>query len=143
MRGYALLVAALAAAASKVTGHPICFIDSRAPDLGLNSSLVFCPAAQDGACCTDVEEAEVQARFEAAGPLSEDCADLYKQVREIGNQERACIFFLWCWGLHSPHYLYTSPVHTLGQHHLRSPRQNACGATLWGYCRRKVRAVSF
>lgn len=93
MRGYALLVAALAAAASKVTGHPICFIDSRAPDLGLNSSLVFCPAAQDGACCTDVEEAEVQARFEAAGPLSEDCADLYKQVREIGNQERACDFF--------------------------------------------------
>eukprot|EP00903_Cladosiphon_okamuranus_P010391 g9829.t1 len=79
MRACASLAAVLIAA-SRVAGHPICFVDDKAPDL--EKTLDFCPAPQDGACCTDAEEAEVEARFEAAGPLSDDCADYYKQSPE-------------------------------------------------------------
>lgn len=60
-------------------GHPLCFIDDRSTDY--NQVLTFCPAAQDGACCTDAEESAVKALYEDAGSLSDPCADLYKQVR--------------------------------------------------------------
>lgn len=77
MRGHAFL-AALLASAGRVTSHPLCFVDDRPTDTGRQHT--FCPAAQDGACCTAAEEAEIQLRFEGAGALSDDCADLYKQV---------------------------------------------------------------
>ncbi|CAN0382047.1 unnamed protein product [Pylaiella littoralis] len=72
-------LAALLAAASKVAGHPICFVDDKPPDV--ERSLTFCPEAQDGACCTELEELEVEIRFDAVGPLTGDCADLYLQVQ--------------------------------------------------------------
>lgn len=77
MRGCAFLVALLASA-SRVSSHPLCYVDDRPTDTERQHT--FCPAAQDGACCTAAEEAEIQLRFEGAGALSDDCADLYKQV---------------------------------------------------------------
>lgn len=59
-------------------GHPLCFVDDRSTDY--SQVLTFCPAAQDGACCTDEEELAVKALFDDAGTLSDSCADLYKQV---------------------------------------------------------------
>ena len=78
MRRCALVAALVAIAASKVAAHPLCYVDSRPTDV--NEELTFCPEPQAGACCTDIEEAAVEARFDAAGPLTGDCEDLYKQV---------------------------------------------------------------
>ncbi|CAM9680684.1 unnamed protein product [Pylaiella littoralis] len=72
-------LAAILAAASKVVGHPICFVDSKPPDV--ERSLTFCPEAQDGACCTELEELEVEIRYDAVGPLTGNCADLYLEVQ--------------------------------------------------------------
>ncbi|CAM9894089.1 unnamed protein product [Pylaiella littoralis] len=73
-------LAAFLVAALKVAAHPICFIDDRPPDV--ERQLTFCPAAQDGACCTELEEAEVEARYNIIGvTLSGDCAGLYKEVQ--------------------------------------------------------------
>eukprot|EP00903_Cladosiphon_okamuranus_P006180 g6077.t1 len=77
MRAYAFFAAVLAAA-SRVAGHPICWVGTRSPDP--LEAYDFCPTPQDGGCCTDAEEAQVQARFEAVGPLSDECAHYYKQV---------------------------------------------------------------
>jgi len=77
MRGYVFLAAFLASA-SRVASHPLCYVDDRPTDTGRQHT--FCPAAQDGACCNAAEEDEIQLRFEGAGTLSDDCADLYKQV---------------------------------------------------------------
>ena len=82
MRGYSFFAAFLTA--RRVLGHPLCYIDSRPTDY--DQVLTFCPEAQHGACCTDAEEAEVQARVEAAGTLTDDCADLYTQVRDRRNE---------------------------------------------------------
>lgn len=78
MRAYVLLAALLAA---KIAAHPLCFIDDKPTDY--EEVLTFCPEAQAGACCTDLEEAEVEARYDAVStvPLTGECADLYKQVR--------------------------------------------------------------
>ncbi|CAN0058434.1 unnamed protein product, partial [Scytosiphon promiscuus] len=78
MRTTEAVLAALLAGPLLTAAHPLCFVDDRPTDP--NQVLSFCPAAQDGACCTDQEEAEVQARFDAAGPLTGDCEDLHKQV---------------------------------------------------------------
>lgn len=77
MRGCSFLAAFFTA--HRVLAHPLCYVGNRPTDY--DEVLTFCPEAQQGACCTDAEEAEVQARFEAAGTLTDDCADLYKQVR--------------------------------------------------------------
>ena len=87
MRRCAFLAAFLATA-SRVAAHPLCYVDSRPTDL--DEVLTFCPAPQAGACCTDVEEAAVEARFDAAGPLTGDCEDLYKQVRERDGGDICC-----------------------------------------------------
>lgn len=91
MRGLTFLAAALAAA-SRAAGHPICFVDTRPPDL--EQKLNFCPPPQDGACCTDIEEAAVEARFDAVGPLTGECEDLYKQVcvrgARNGGEKNTC-----------------------------------------------------
>lgn len=78
MHRYAVLAIFLATA-SRVYAHPLCYVDSKPTDF--DEVLTFCPEAQSGACCTDLEEAAVEARFDAAGPLTGDCEDLYKQVR--------------------------------------------------------------
>lgn len=65
--------------------HPLCYIDDRATDY--SEVLDFCPAAIAGACCTDEEEAAVVTRFEAVGPLTGDCEDLYRQARARGKAE--------------------------------------------------------
>lgn len=66
---------------STVEAHPLCFFDDRQTDPF--EELTFCPEPQDGACCTDEEEAVVQAKFEAAGSLTAECADFYRQVRKV------------------------------------------------------------
>ena len=62
----------------RVASHPLCYVDDKPTDL--EGVLLFCPQAQDGACCTDIEEESVELIVEAAGPLTPDCYDLYKQV---------------------------------------------------------------
>lgn len=42
--------------------------------------LSFCPEAQVGACCNDIEEAAVEALFDSAGALTAECQVYYKQV---------------------------------------------------------------
>ena len=64
--------------AGRVASHPLCFIDDRPTDL--ERELTFCPEAQDGACCTELEEANVQANVAAAGNLSPECLPLYTEV---------------------------------------------------------------
>lgn len=63
--------------------HPLCFYNDRPTDY--EEELTFCPKSfqDDGACCTDAEEAKIEALYNAAAPkpLTGDCADLYKQVR--------------------------------------------------------------
>ncbi|CAM9165509.1 unnamed protein product [Scytosiphon promiscuus] len=77
MRLYALSAALLAKTAA---AHPLCYVDAKPTDY--DEVLTFCPEAQAGACCTDLEEAEVEARYDAVStvPLTGDCADLYKEV---------------------------------------------------------------
>lgn len=78
MRAYALLAALLA---GKIAAHPLCYIDDKPTDY--DQVLTFCPEPQAGACCTDLEEAEVVARYNAVSsvPLTGNCADLYKEVK--------------------------------------------------------------
>ena len=64
--------------AGRVASHPLCFIDDRPTDL--ERQLTFCPAAQHGACCTELEEANVQASVVAAGVLTPECDALYTEV---------------------------------------------------------------
>lgn len=79
MRGLGFLGLLLLRFATRVSGHPQCFYDGRPPNP--EQILTFCPAATDGACCTDFEEEIVVARFGAVGDLlSSECADLYRQV---------------------------------------------------------------
>lgn len=65
----------------RTTGHPLCYVGDRPTDPGL--VLEFCPQPQQGACCTDLEEAEVETIFNAAGYITEGCAEFYKQVGGI------------------------------------------------------------
>lgn len=78
MHAMKLLLLFLFLLAEGASGHPLCYFDDRSTDY--NEELTFCPAAQDGACCTDAEELAVEALFDAAGTLSDSCADLHKQV---------------------------------------------------------------
>lgn len=94
MRTYALLAALLL---SKAAAHPLCYIDAKPTDY--DEILTFCPEAQAGACCTDLEEAEVEARYDAVSTvaLTGDCADLYKEVRARCARRVPCVpFFVVC-----------------------------------------------
>ena len=64
--------------AGRVASHPLCFIDDKPTDF--DQVLTFCPEAQDGACCTDIEEDNVSAAVDAVGPISTECRELYKKV---------------------------------------------------------------
>lgn len=70
----------LGCGAGWAAAHPLCYVNDKPTDL--NQVLTFCPAAQDGACCTDLEEAEIKTAFDALN-LTGDCADIYKQVLRI------------------------------------------------------------
>ncbi|CAM9182128.1 unnamed protein product, partial [Laminaria digitata] len=74
MRSWSLV---LLLVAGKVSGHPLCFINDKPTDV--DHQLKFCPAAQDGACCTDEEEAGVRDRLEKLN-LRGHCKEMYKQV---------------------------------------------------------------
>ena len=63
-----------------VDGHPICFVGDRPTDA--EQVLTFCPAQSDGACCNDIEELAVKARFEEAEAMAGElgtCGQLYKE----------------------------------------------------------------
>lgn len=83
MRRHALLAAFLAIS-TRVAGHPLC-LDDQPPNE--SQVLMFCPEAQDGACCDDAEEGDVEERFEAAfdaaNSPTDECKALYKQVRVL------------------------------------------------------------
>lgn len=74
-----LLAASALQIAVNVDGHPLCWIGDRPTDY--EEVLEFCPEQPEGACCTDDEELGVQALFEAAGAITGECADLYKEVQ--------------------------------------------------------------
>lgn len=67
--------------AAMAHAHPLCYFDDRPTDF--KEVLEFCPEQSEGACCNDMEEADVIATYEAAGPLSDECGDYYKQVRSL------------------------------------------------------------
>lgn len=90
MRQQAFLAAFLAAA-SRVAAHPLCYDDT---PTNLDQVLNFCPEQQDGACCTDLDETEIEARFNAAGVLSDECAGYYTEVRA---RACSCSSFLSLW----------------------------------------------
>lgn len=83
MRSWSLV---LLLVAGKVSGHPLCFINDKPTDV--DHQLKFCPAAQDGACCTDEEEAGVQERLENLN-LGGHCKEMYKQVRQLSISHRS------------------------------------------------------
>ncbi|CAN0428975.1 unnamed protein product [Ascophyllum nodosum] len=63
-----------------VNAHPHCHYDLREVDSGRD--LTFCPMdyAPEGICCTQAEETALEETFNAAGALTAECADYYKQV---------------------------------------------------------------
>ncbi|CAM9766653.1 unnamed protein product, partial [Scytosiphon promiscuus] len=77
----------LACSVAWAAAHPLCFTNDRPTDEG-KTSLKLGPSdqygggafLQFGACCTDVEEEEVQAKFDEVGELTADCAAIYEQV---------------------------------------------------------------
>lgn len=78
LRSIVVLIAS--SASYLVSAHPHCHYDLREVDL--EGELTFCPMdyATNGICCTEAEEAELEATFNAAGPLTTECADYYHQV---------------------------------------------------------------
>lgn len=78
MRCVGVLAFLLLCCATRVRGHPQCYFDDRPPDP--DEDLTFCRQEEDGACCSDMEEAMVEARFRGIGPLTGNCSDLYAQV---------------------------------------------------------------
>lgn len=80
----------LALGVGYAAAHPHCI--NKATDS--DQELTFCPAATDGACCNDLEEAVVEERFKGADTLTSECADYYKQVRGIPVLARSsCYMF--------------------------------------------------
>lgn len=75
----------------RVASHPLCYVDDKPTDY--DEVLTFCPTAQDGACCTDLEEAQVESAVDTAsaasstGTLSDKCRDLYTQVSLVHSPE--------------------------------------------------------
>lgn len=88
-------LAAFLASASKVTGHPLCW-DATPTDL--NQELTYCPEQPSGACCTAQDEADLQDVVAAAGDISTECEELYKEVSRVGSSGVLCVH-------HSFHFL--------------------------------------
>ena len=93
-----LPVAVLAATAAPflVSAHQHCHFGARNPIVGFESEVAFCSNDDpDGFCCDTIEETEVQSRYNMAGSLSGECADLHKEVRHTyhttGLQQLMCI----------------------------------------------------
>lgn len=82
-------IVAATAAPYLVAAHQHCHFGARNPIVGFESEVGFCSTDDpDGFCCDTVEETEVQTRYNAAGSLTGDCADLHKEVRLGG-----CVMF--------------------------------------------------
>lgn len=66
-----------------VVAHPHCHYDERTVDV--DGELTYCSMeyAPAGICCTAEEEAVLEVTFNAAGDLTSECADYYKQVGSI------------------------------------------------------------
>ena len=69
-----------------VYAHPHCHYDQREVDF--ERDLTFCPMdyAPEGICCTEEEETALEETFNAAGALTVECADYYKQVQQSHRQ---------------------------------------------------------
>lgn len=80
------LLAAFLAAASRVAAHPLCYDDtSPNPDKVMD----FCPEQQAGACCSDLDEALFEAKFQQeAANITEACG-VY--LREVSRPRVVCI----------------------------------------------------
>lgn len=74
-----------------VLAHEHCYCDERGVDP--NGELTFCSMeyVTAGTCCNAEEEAALEAAFNAAGSLTADCADYYKQVGSI--QKHVYLFY--------------------------------------------------
>lgn len=86
----ASLVALAASSALVATAHPLCFYG---PDRAVSTTAdaTFCPDAQsEGFCCEPDEEAALVTKYEA-DRMSEECAPLYKEVRERNSEGPACM----------------------------------------------------
>ena len=80
LKKYVAILIASSCAVFTAFGHPHCHYDQRQVDL--TSTLTYCSMdyAADGVCCTAEEEAALEATFNAAGDLTTECADYYKQA---------------------------------------------------------------
>ena len=63
-----------------VYAHPHCHYDQREVDVGRDLTFCSMEYAPEGICCTEEEETALEATFNAAGALTAECADYYKQV---------------------------------------------------------------
>ena len=63
-----------------VYAHPHCHYDQREVDVGRDLTFCSMEFAPEGICCTQEEETALEATFNAAGDLTAECADYYKQV---------------------------------------------------------------
>ena len=80
LKKYVAILIASSSAVFTAHSHQHCHYDQREVDL--TSVLTYCSMdyAADGVCCTTEEEAALEATFNAAGDLTTECADYYKQV---------------------------------------------------------------
>ena len=62
--------------------HPHCHYDEREVDLEREMTFCSMDYASEGVCCTELEEAALNATYTAVvNGLTTECADYYKQVR--------------------------------------------------------------
>lgn len=89
LRGIVILIAG--SVGYVVVAHPHCHYDER--DVDPDGKLVYCSIdyAPAGTCCTAEEEADLKATFDAAGSLTTECADYYKQA---GITQGACTRYI-------------------------------------------------
>lgn len=89
--------------------HPLCFFNDRPTDF--HHKLSFCPPAQDGACCTDAEEAKVRDLYDDAGTLSPECGEMYMQVMTSKQAKKVVVLYIYTnvhlSRLRPEYYIYT------------------------------------
>ena len=81
-----------------VHAHPHCHYDQREVDVGRDLTFCSMEYAPEGICCTEAEEAALEATFNAAGDLTAECADYYKQVLLCYRQKKrlSWLLFMQC-----------------------------------------------
>lgn len=79
MRGLLVLgVAVLCTLGNRVRAHPLCHYDARPPDPDM--FLLFCPEQEDGACCNEIEEAEVITWYNEEVITTDACGEYFREV---------------------------------------------------------------